>query len=109
MKTAKKSTINPVYFSFSAKVWVYPGTNPWFFVTVPKKESEILKGIMKNYPRRGFGAVKTEVTIGNTSWTTSVFPESLSGMYILPVKKQVRIREDLYESDIAHIILTPLF
>jgi hypothetical protein len=108
MKTAKKNTPSVPPFSFSSKVWVYPGANPWFFVTVPKKESDTLRAVMKHYPRRGFGAVKTSVTIGATSWTTSVFPESLSGMYILPIKKQVRKTEDLYEGDTTRITLTPL-
>jgi hypothetical protein len=45
--------------------------------------------------RHGFGSVRVVATIGATTWQTSVFPDSKSGTYLLPVKKPVRVAEGL--------------
>ena len=45
--------------------------------------------------RRGFGSVPVSVTIGETNWDTSIFPDSKSGTFILPVKAKVRKDEDI--------------
>ena len=44
--------------------------------------------------RRGFGSVKVSARIGDTRWSTSLFPQK-SGGWFLPVKKPVRLAEDL--------------
>src|SRR5262249_6901770 len=49
--------------------------------------------------RRGFGSVRVAVTVGSTSWRTSIFPDSKTGAYLLPVKKAVRAAERLEAGD----------
>ena len=44
--------------------------------------------------RRGFGSVKVEAAIGDSRWSTSVFPQK-SGGWFLPVKKAICRAEDL--------------
>jgi len=39
--------------------------------------------------------VRVDVTVGATSWRTSIFPDSKTGTYLLPVKKAVRLAEHL--------------
>lgn len=39
--------------------------------------------------RRGFGSVKVEVTLGDVTWQTSVFPSKSTGGYFLPIKMDV--------------------
>jgi len=46
-----------------------------------------------------FGSVRVAVTIGTTSWRTSIFPDSKTGTYLLPVKKEVRDAEKLQTGD----------
>jgi len=80
------------------EVWLYPGPTPWHFVSVGKKESaEIKEGCGPK--RRGFGSVPVIVTIGKTSWETSIFPDKQSGTYLLPLKAEVRNRESIGEGD----------
>lgn len=43
----------------------------------------------------GFGSLRVEVTIGATSWATSIFPDARRKTYVLPVKKAVRRAEGL--------------
>ncbi len=44
---------------------------------------------------RGWGSLRVEVRIGATTWKTSVFPDKKSGTYILPVKADVRKKENI--------------
>lgn len=79
---------------FTAELWEHsPGG--WCFVTVPAAVGEALAD--GPGPRRGFGAVRVEVTVGSTTWQTSVFPSKES--YILPMKKPVRRAEELEPGD----------
>ncbi len=90
--------------NFIAKLWVWPGsTAQWRFVTVPKAESTVLKEKVKL--KNGFGSIRVRVTVGKTSWDTSVFPDSKSGTYLLPVKASVRRAEGLDDGDSVSVSL----
>ena len=91
-------------FSFKAFVWLYPGMAAWHFVTLPKKTADEIYALAKN-KERGFGSIPVEVTIGTTAWKTSVFPDKKSASYILPLKKEVRAKEDLKEGSNTKISL----
>ena len=48
--------------------------------------------------RRGFGSVKVEVKVGDSLWSTSVFPQKAGGWF-LPVKKAICRAEGLEAGD----------
>ena len=79
---------------FRAELWEYSAGDPgsWYFLTVPAELSEDLR--LEAGPRRGFGSIRVEVSIGSTTWGTSLFPEA-AGSLVLPVKKSVRRAERL--------------
>ena len=78
----------------------------WCFVTVPRELSEEIHDLTTaRAPRRGFGSVRVEVTLGGTRWQTSVFPDAGSGCFVLPVKKAVRRQEDLEPGDLVEVML----
>lgn len=56
-------------------------------------------------PRRGFGSIRVEARIGDTTWHTSLFPDSKSGSLLLPVKKQVRLAEDIEPGSTCEVAL----
>lgn len=90
-------------YTITGKVWLYPGESAnWHFFTVPKKESLEIK---ERYgPRaRGWGSLPVIVTLGTSSWNTSIFPDTKSKTYILPLKAQVRKREGVFEQDTVTI------
>lgn len=93
-------------YTFTAKLWRYPGDAAWYFVSVPKKESEKIKKNIK--VKRGWGSVRVRAKSGKTSWDTSVFPDKRSGMYLLPVKLSVRRKEGMDEGEPVTISLTTL-
>lgn len=51
----------------------------------------------------GFGSVRVRVRIGTSTWSTSVFPDSKRGCYIVPVKAEVRRREGVDLGDTVRI------
>ena len=81
---------------FNGKIWFWKGPAPWFFVTVPAKQSRDLKGI-SGLVTYGWGVIPVHVRIGKTVWTTSLFPKD--GNYIVPIRASVRKAENLEEGD----------
>jgi len=84
-------------FKIQGKVWLYPGMAAWHFVNVSKKASKEIKDGYLFMGRRGFGSVPVIVTIADTTWKTSIFPSKKLGLYILPLKKEVRKNENIKE------------
>ena len=84
---------DPLHFTFKAKVWKYTGKAAWHFITLPAPVAASIRFLQAGAP--GFGMVKVRARIGSSEWKTSVFPDSNSGSYLLPVKADVRkIAED---------------
>ena len=79
--------------SFAAELWRWDArrTETWTFVTVPPDVSAAIEDAADSLgPRAGFGSVKVQARAGETVWRTSVFPDSESGGFVLPVKRAVR-------------------
>lgn len=92
-------------YKFKAKLWVYPGDKAaWRFITVPKDASAEIKKKIKL--KNGFGSIRVKANIGKTSWDTSIFPDSKSGTYLLPVKASVRRAEGLEDGDVVEARIT---
>lgn len=83
---------------FTAPLWEWDGDAAWHFVTLPEELSDEIEHRTLGRTR-GFGSVKVEVTVGGTTWSTSLFPDTTRGAYVLPVKKAVRTAESLRVGD----------
>lgn len=97
-------------YRFESKLWIWKGaeSGAWHFITVPKAlSSELKEQIAKTKVRRGFGSWKVRVTIGKTSWDTSIFPTK-DGVYLLPVKASVRKKEGIFADDRVPVSLALL-
>lgn len=89
-------------WEFEADLWIWDArrSDTWTFLTLPPHVSaDVQDAALSTGPRRGFGSVAVEVTVGASTWRTSVFPDKDSGCYVLPVKKAVRRAEDLAAGD----------
>ena len=85
-------------FSFTGKCWLWHGGKAaWHFISLPQDKSEEIKYFNENMHEktRGWGAVRVQVTIGSTSWDTSIFPSLELKVYILPIKAEVRKKEKI--------------
>jgi hypothetical protein len=83
-------------FEFEGKIWFWRGPAPWYFVTIPEVYSQEIKAISGSVTY-GWGVIPVDVQIGDTRFTTSLFPKD--DLYIVPIKASVRKAEQLEEGD----------
>lgn len=88
---------------FEAELWEHDGQGAWCFVTVPPGPSEDIR--LSGAMPAGFGSYRVEVTVGATTWQTSVFPDNKSEGFVLPVKKPVRRAEAIEIGDRVAVTL----
>ena len=77
---------------FSGEVWHWRGPAPYHFVTVPLAQSEALNSV-SGLVSYGWGMIPVTVRIGETEWTTSLWPKD--GRYLVPLKDRVRHAEGI--------------
>jgi hypothetical protein len=93
-----------VNYTFDAELWIWDARrdDSWTFLSLPADASEEIRELAAG-PRRGFGAVPVRVSIGGSTWKTSIFPDSARGVYVLPVKRTVRRAEGIEAGDVASV------
>ncbi len=87
-----------VDFTFTGELWQWSGEAGWHFISLPEAVTDDIDARFEG-SRRGFGSLRVQVTLGQTTWSTSIFPDSKSATYVLPVKRQVRDAEHLSVGD----------
>lgn len=101
-------------YDVTAKLWLWTsGKAPasWHFLTIEGEAAEAIHALalmrrLESGRRRGWGAMKVQVAIGNTAWDTSIFPDKGSGGWLLPVKAAVRKAEGLDAGDQVQVRIT---
>ena len=88
---------------FSGDMWFWKGPSPWHFVTVPEEECAELEPTSA-FVSYGWGMIPVTAQIGDTEWTTSLFPKD--GLYVVPVKAWVRRAEGLDVGDMVTVALS---
>ena len=81
-------------YSFDAELFTWKSNPSWHFVNLPVDVSKEIQELAKDF-KRGFGSVRVDILVGKTFWRTSIFPNNDEKCFILPVKKQVRVKEKL--------------
>jgi hypothetical protein len=89
-------------FEFDGVIFHWRGPAPFYFVAMPEVESRELKAV-SSAVTYGWGVIPVEVQVGNTVWTTSLFPKN--DLYLVPLKDRVRKAENLSEGDEVTILL----
>ena len=87
-----------MHITFTGKIFFWRGPSPFFFVSVPEKQSEDIKAV-SNLVTYGWGVIPVIVRIGRTEFTTSLIPKD--GLYLVPLKVAVRKAENLSEGDMV--------
>lgn len=85
---------------FTGDVVEWRGPAPYYYVAVPDDDSEDIKDAspMLTY---GWGVIPARVLVGDTEWTTSLFPKD--GRYLVPLKDLVRRAEGLGVGDVIDV------
>ena len=85
-------------YRFTASLWLWKDDSSWWFITLPNDVSDDIEE-RHGSSAGGFGSIKVEVTVGSTTWRTSLFPSMEQRAYVLPMKKAVREAETLVEDE----------
>lgn len=88
-------------FAFRGPVVEWRGPAPYYFVAVPEEESADIKFAAKGMEY--WGQVPVTVRIGDTDFTTALFPKD--GRYLLPLKDVVRRAEGLDVDQVLDVSL----
>jgi len=89
-------------FDFEGPVWYWKGPAPWYFVSVPPPLSAAIKAMSGSFTY-GWGMIPVHATIGHTTWYTAMFEKD--GLYILPVKADIRKAEKIDEGQVVFVNL----
>ena len=75
----------------------------WYFTPVPPELRADIREIPR--PARGFGSVRVRARVGGSEWATSIFPDSSTASYVLPLKKKIRDAESLVDGGPVSVCL----
>ena len=85
------SSLVAVEFEFAAAVIEWRGPAPFFYADIPLDESDDVKDAAKGLEY--WGQVPVVARIGDTEFTTALFPKD--GRYLLPLRVDVRRTEGI--------------
>ena len=90
---------------FTAELWDYEADQPgsWHFLTLPMGVADDLSADAG--PRRGFGSIRVEARMGTRRGTPRSSRTRKAAPYLLPVKKQVRLAEDIEPGSTCEVAL----
>ena len=89
--------------TFSGELWYWRGPAPYHFITVPPDAAAAIRAIASGVTY-GWGMIPARVTIGNSAWTTALWPKD--GGYVVPIKDAYRKSEGLALGDMVAVRLT---
>ena len=89
-------------FELQGPVVEWRGPAPFYFLALPVEDSEDLKVAAKGMEY--WGQVPVVVRIGETDFTTALFPKD--GRYLLPLKDVVRRAEGIDVDDVLTVALS---
>jgi len=95
-----------LHLAFEAEVIVWRGPSPYFFAPVPATDAEEIRRVARA-ASYGWGVIPVETTIGETTFTTSLFPRD--GTYLLPLKDAVRRKAEVTAGDRIAVAMTVKF
>jgi hypothetical protein len=83
-----------IKYLFSAKMWQHSSPGGWYFVSLPQGLAKEIR-IMVKWQEEGWGRLKAKAKIGNCDWDTAIWFDTKLGTYLLPIKAEIRKRENL--------------
>ena len=85
-------------YTVRTKVWRWKDNAGWHFATLPLKQAADIRKRFSS-SKRGWGSIRVRITIGDTEWTTSLFPQSDAKSYLFAIKADVRKAEAISDGD----------
>ncbi|MCZ8369900.1 MAG: DUF1905 domain-containing protein [Porphyrobacter sp.] len=99
----------PKSWNVRGPVWLWQGSDgapakgSWYFLTIDGETANAIRANAVN--AAAWGSVYVEVTIGATTWRTSLFPSKQVGGWLLPLKAAVRKAEKIADGSVVEAVL----
>lgn len=93
-----------LHYQFDGEVWFYNNPAAVYFVSLPVEMSEAILDLVGN-SLNPWGTVPVEVTIGEFTWESSMFPRKDRKCYDLPLNAKVRKRIGLRAGTIISVTI----
>ena len=77
-------------------------------MTMPQESTDQIRFVTGGQKTKGWGMIKVKVTIGSSTWRTTIWPDKASGSFLLPVKAAVRKAEKVSVGDRVEVNMTIL-
>jgi hypothetical protein len=87
-----------IKYQFSADLWKDKAEGGWYFVTLPQDYSDEIRNELQ-WQEEGWGRMKASAEINELNWDTSIWFDTKSKRYILPVKAVIRKKLSLKDGD----------
>jgi hypothetical protein len=81
-----------LHLEFGGQVVSWRGPSPYHFVAIPEDDCRDIEAVA-SLVTYGWGVIPVRAQLGETIWTTSLFPRK--GRYLLPLKDAVRKAEEV--------------
>jgi hypothetical protein len=85
-----------IKYEFTSTVWKYNSPVGWHFVSLPEKLAKEIRTNLK-WQEEGWGRLKAVAKIGNSEWETAIWFDTKRKTYLLPLKAEIRKKEDIIE------------
>ena len=89
-----------IKYQFSSKLWRNSSEGGWYFITIPKEVSKEIRSNLK-WQEEGWGRMKALAIIEDLTWNSSIWLDTKSDCYLLPVKSEIRKKLSLKEEDLV--------
>ncbi len=93
-----------IKYSFRAEMWKYSGKGGWHFFSLPETISSEIRAYFKS-EEEGWGRMKATAKIGTTEWKTAIWFDTKQNTYLLPVKGEIRRKENIAAGDEAELVV----
>lgn len=85
-------------YAFEAEIWRHAVGAGWCFVTLPAEAGAGVRALAGDR-MAPFGSIRVRARLGDIEWGTSVFSDTRSGSFVLPIKSDVRARASVAAGD----------
>jgi hypothetical protein len=93
-----------IEYRFTAIAWQHSAPGGWYFVSLPEILSKEIRYILKT-EEQGWGRLKAKAKIGSTKWETAIWFDTKRNTYLLPLKAEIRKKENLSVGKEIEIVL----
>jgi len=93
-----------IKYEFTAKPWLYYPCSVCPFVALPIEMAKEIRDNLK-FLEEGWGRMKATAKIGNSEWDTSIWFDTKHKTYILPLKAEIRKKENIVIDNDVEIVV----